>query len=142
MRRPAGSLMGRAMIFINDLARSHEWLSPAPIGIVEDGWADIVADLINHIGASVATRPGTTVDVIKVEERDGELLFDAVVDGAGAQCSTLTGAVARAVAVARTRARVTCACCGKPGRLRLDRPAWPATRCDEHAGLPGGSSRR
>ena len=130
------------MIFINDLARSHEWLTPAPIGIVEDGWAEIVADLMNHIGAAVATRPGTTVDVITVEERDGELLFDAVVDGAGAQCGALTGAVARAVALARTRAGVTCACCGKPGRLRLDRPALPATRCDEHASLPRGWSCR
>lgn len=134
--------MGRAMIFINDLARIHDWLTPAPIGIVEDGWADIVADLIDHIGAAVATRPGTTVDVITVEERDGELLFDAVVDGAGAQCGALTRAVARAVAVARTRAGVTCACCGKPGRLRLDRPEWPAIRCDAHAEPPHGSSRR
>ena len=70
------------MIFINDLARSHEGLSPAPIGVLEDGWADILADLINHIGAAVATRSGTTVDVITVEEPDEELLFDAVVDGA------------------------------------------------------------
>ena len=130
------------MIFINDLVRNYEWLSPAPIGIVEDGWADIVADLMNRIGAAVVTRPGTTVDVITVEERDGELLFDAAVDGAGAQCGALTGAVARAVALARARAGVTCARCGKAGRLRLDRPTWPAIRCDEHAEPPHGKSRR
>lgn len=140
--RRAGSLGGRVMIFINDLARRHEWLTPAPIGTVEDGWAEIVSDLMLDIGTAVATRPGATVDILTVEERDGDLLFDAVVDGAGEECSKLTGAIERAVGVARIRAGATCARCGKPGRLRLDRPAWPATRCDEHAGLPGGSSRR
>ena len=65
-----------------------------------------------------------------------------VVDGTGAQCGALTGAVARAVALARARAGVTCARCGKAGRLRLDRPTWPAIRCDEHAVPPHGRSRR
>ncbi len=120
------------MIFINDLAQSHEWLTPAPIGTVEPGWVGIVSDLLHDIGAAVAMRPGATVDVLTVAERDGELLFDAVVDGDHADRNAVTLAITNATAVARTRAGATCARCGRPGRLRLERPAWPATRCDEH----------
>ena len=121
------------MIFVNDLAQSHEWLTPAPIGTVEPGWVGIVSDLLHDIGAAVATRPGATVDVLTVGERDGELLFDAVVDGDDADREDLTLAIANATAAAVARASATCARCGRPGRLRLDRPAWPTTQCDSHA---------
>ncbi len=119
------------MIFVDDLAPGLDWLAPAPIGTVEDGWADIVRDLLTDIGAAVAERPGTTVDVLAVSERDGELRFDAVVDGVGADDQMVLSAVATASALARSRAASTCSRCGRAGRLR-HRSGWPATRCDDH----------
>jgi len=122
------------MIFVNDLAQDYAWLTPAPIGTVEPGWAGIVADLLRDVGAAVATRPSTTVDVLGIAERDGALLFDAVIDGVGGTDEAVTIAVDSAAVIARARAAATCARCGRPGRLRQDRPGWPATQCDRHAG--------
>ena len=126
------------MVFVDDVAQREgcSWLKPAPIGTVEDGWVEIVADLLREIDAVVSARPGITLDVLGVGERDGELLFDAVVDGLGAGDDVIAVTVAAAVDRARTRAAATCTRCGRPGRLRLDRPAWPGTRCQDHA--PGG----
>ena len=121
------------MIFLDDVLPGLAWLTPAPIGTVEDGWAGVVADLLRHLDAALASRPGTTVDVLGAAERDGTLLFDFVVDGAGAADTAVTAGIRAAVADAQVRAAATCTRCGRPGRLRHDRPGWPATRCDDHA---------
>ena len=68
------------MIFVNDLAGCL-WLTPAPISTIEPGWVGIVSELLRDIDSALAERPGVTVDVLSIGERDGELLFDAVIDG-------------------------------------------------------------
>lgn len=124
------------MIFLGDLIPGLVWLTPAPIGLVEDGWAGIVSDMLRDMDDIIATRPGATVDVLALAERDGELLVDAVVDGIGADDDSPIIAIERAAAIARARAIATCARCGRPGRLRHDRSGWPATRCDDHVDGP------
>ena len=121
------------MIFINDLAAGFDWLTPAPIGTVEPGWVGIVSDMLRDIGAAVATSAGTTLDVLALAERDGELVLDAVVDGPGAGDPIVVAIIEAAATSARTRAVATCPRCGRPASLRRDRPTWSAMRCDRHA---------
>ena len=122
------------MLFINDLVDGrYAWARPAPLGLVEDGWAAIASDLLRAIDRAVAPHSGTSVDILNVAERDGTLCFDYVVDGAGREDPALLAALASAAAHAATRSSATCARCGRPGRVRHHRPAWPSTRCDDHA---------
>ncbi len=118
------------MPFVNDIAGDLAWLTPAPIGYVEAGWSDIVADLLRDIGRAVAAHPTASVDVLDITERDGALRCDLVVDGV--HDAAVDNAVEAAVEGARRRAASTCVRCGGPGHLRRDRAAWPTTRCDSH----------
>ncbi len=119
------------MIFVDDLAAARAWLAPAPIGIVEPGWAAVVGEVLDDVGRALAGSPGGTVDMLDLSERDGSLRCVLVLDGEND--ATVAVAVEAAVEVARRRAAATCYRCGAPGRLRLDRAGWPATRCDAHA---------
>ncbi len=118
------------MPFVNDIAGDLAWLTPAPIGYVEAGWVDIVADLLRDMGRVVAAHPTASVDVIDLTERDGALRCDLVVDGV--EEAAIGNAIEAAVEDARRRAASTCVRCGGPGHLRRDREAWPTTRCDAH----------
>lgn len=118
------------MIFTPDLLARRAWAAPAPVGYCEDGWAGVISDLFDAFDVIAAATPGLTLDVVAMAERDGRLVCDVVPDPPD---PTSARAVGAAVAAASARAEKTCATCGRAGRLRLDRPAWPVTRCDEHA---------
>lgn len=124
-------------ILLPDLVGDRAWVAPAPIGYVEPGWAHIVADMLDALGRIVTRSTETTVDVLNVGERDGALVCDVVVDPR--PDPSVDKAVADAIATAVSRSSATCTRCGAPGRLRLDRPAWPTTRCDEHASRERGA---
>ena len=111
-------------------------LTPAPIGYVEDGWADVVSELLRDIGHALASHSGVTIDVA---EWDGLLRFDYAFDDpgrGGVPDGELSACIAAAVDEAQARSAPTCARCGRPGRLCRDRPGWPKTRCDAHAVVP------
>ena len=120
------------MPFVNDIAGNLAWLTPEPIGYVEAGWSDIVADLLRDMGEAVAAHPTASVDVLDLTERDGVLRCDLVVGGVDDEA--VENAIEAAVENARRRAASTCVRCGGPGHLRRDRVAWPTTRCDAHVG--------
>lgn len=124
-------------ILLPDLVGDRAWVAPAAIGYVEPGWAHVVVDMLDALGRIIAGSPDTMVDVLNLAERDGALVCDVVVDPR--PDPTVDGAVRDAIAAAVSRSSATCARCGAPGRLRLDRPAWPTTRCDEHASRGRGA---
>ncbi len=121
------------MIFAPDLLAGRPSAAPAPLGYCEDGWAGVVSGLFDAFDVIAASTPGLSLDVVAMAERDGRLVRDVVPDPPDLGAVLAIGA---AVAAAVARAEETCSRCGRPGRLRLDRLAWPTTRCDDHAPRP------
>lgn len=112
--------------------RNADWLaSPWPSFSVGDGWAAVVRDLFEDVGALMrGSEPEARLTVLDVKEKYGSLRADwmgPVADGTFAAIEAL-------VLAAENRSERTCDVCGAAGRLRTTRPAggWLAVRCREH----------
>lgn len=110
--------------------RNRDWLENErpPSTSYGDGWAGVVADLVDAIGAVV--RPsGLRITVFDAKEKYASLR----VDWAGDLPDELRARVERLVMAAELRSAGTCEVCALRGRVRESAGGWLAARCDDHA---------
>lgn len=118
-------------------ARHSYWIAGKPIHMaVGDGWADVVARLLDRIEKALGTEPvPAKIALIDVKEKYASLRVDLLAP-VGPETEA---ALDYAILLAEMRSEGTCDICGALGTVRstLGQSGWLAARCEDHSdGFP------